>query len=176
MTRSALLMLLLASTPLAVAAAADQPARPAQPAATTAAAAEDARLNAFLDAAYQAQVALSPQQQTGLGLKTNYDRLDDYTDAGREQLLALRRTQLAEMRAQFDPARLSPAGRVSFRLAENQVQRAEDSKVVEEEEEEGLVEELDKLFVIIVVKLDIFHTTIHTQHIRLVTIADSSTM
>jgi len=125
MNRKALLLFLLATTPLATAATTvDQAARPA---AATGPAAEDARLNAFLDRAYQAQVALSPQQQTGLGLKTNYDRLDDYTDAGRERLLALRRTQLAELRAQFDPARLSPAGRLSFRLVENQVQRAEES-------------------------------------------------
>ena len=124
MTRTALLALLLTAAPVAIAATNDQASQPAAPSGS---AAEDARLNAFLDAAYQAQVALSPQQQTGLGLKTNYDRLDDYTDAGRVQLLELRRSQMAQMRAQFDPARLSPAGRLSFRLAENQVQRAEDA-------------------------------------------------
>lgn len=131
MTRTFIFPLLLASTiPLTSAAAAtpDQAAQPAaQPATPSGPAAEDARLNAFLDRAYQAQVALSPQQQTSLGLKTNYDRLDDNSDAGRQRLLDLRRGQLTEMRAQFDPARLSPAGRLSFHLAENQVRRAEES-------------------------------------------------
>ncbi|MGQ7476242.1 hypothetical protein ACTGX3_11645, partial [Streptococcus suis] len=37
---------------------------------------DDAALLAFLDAAFDAQTALSPETQTSLGLKTNYDRLD----------------------------------------------------------------------------------------------------
>jgi uncharacterized protein (DUF885 family) len=100
---------------------------PPAPQAAVDPAAEDARLTAFLDAAYDAQIALSPQQQTGLGLKTNYDRLDDYTDADRQRLLDLRRRQLADLRAQFQPARLSPAGQLSYTLFEQQVARAEES-------------------------------------------------
>jgi uncharacterized protein (DUF885 family) len=107
---------------------------PAPPAASVTSAApapmpeqDDARLNAFLDAAYDAQAALSPQQQTGLGLRTNYDRLDDYTDAGRQELLALRRAQRAQLWTQFSPERLSEAGRLSYSLFEYQVQRAEES-------------------------------------------------
>jgi hypothetical protein len=56
---------------------------------------EDARLTAFLDQAFDEMVALSPQTQTGLGLKTNYDRLDDYSDADRLRNLELRRRHLA---------------------------------------------------------------------------------
>ncbi len=124
MTRNALLTLLLATTPLAAAATtSDQAAQPAAAAAN----AEDARLNTFLDTAYDAQTALSPQQQTSLGLKTNYDRLDDNTDAGRQRLLDLRRAQLAEMRAQFRSEQLSAAARLSFRLFELQVTRAEEA-------------------------------------------------
>jgi uncharacterized protein (DUF885 family) len=88
---------------------------------------EDGRLTQFLDQAFDAQVALSPQQQTGLGLKTNYDRLDDNSEAARERLLRLRQSQLAELRQSFDPARLSEEGRLSFRLFEDQVRRAEES-------------------------------------------------
>jgi uncharacterized protein (DUF885 family) len=88
---------------------------------------EDARLNAFLDAAFDAQVALSPQQQTQLGLKTSYDRLDDYTDAERARELALGEGQLADMRRQFDPARLGTQARLSFSLFEDQVARMRDS-------------------------------------------------
>lgn len=124
-----LLPLLLASAcavadaPPPVIAAPAPAASSAAPAA--AASAQDARLTAFLDEAFQAQVALSPQTQTALGLKTNYDRLDDNTEAGRERARALRRSQLQQMRAQFDPATLSPAGRLSYQLAEYNSERAE---------------------------------------------------
>ena len=87
---------------------------------------EDARLNAFLDAAFDAQVALSPQSQTSLGLKTNYDRLDENNEAARERARALGRSQLQQLRAQFNPASLSPAGRLSYELFEYTAQRAEE--------------------------------------------------
>jgi uncharacterized protein (DUF885 family) len=87
---------------------------------------EDARLTAFLDQAFDEMVALSPQTQTGLGLKTNYDRLDDYSDADRLRNLELRRRHLADLKARFDPARLSAEGRLSYRLFEEQARRAEE--------------------------------------------------
>ncbi len=83
--------------------------------------AEDARFNAFLDAAFDERLALSPEFQTSLGLKTDYDRLDDYTDAGAAKALALSEGQLARMKAQFDPAKLSPASRLSWSLFEEGV-------------------------------------------------------
>lgn len=86
--------------------------------------AEDARLNTFLDAAFDANVALSPETQTALGLKTNYDKLGDYTDAADARRMALAEKQLAAMRAQFDPARLGPQARLSYRLFESQVERS----------------------------------------------------
>ena len=84
-------------------------------------AAEDARLNAFLDAAFDAQLATNPQFLTALGSKELYDRLNDYTDSYAQQQMALEERQLAEMKAQFDPERLSPAGRLSYRLFEKSV-------------------------------------------------------
>lgn len=86
--------------------------------------AEDLRLNAFLDAAFDAATALSPENQTSLGLKTNYDKLDDYTDAANVRRMALAEQQLAEMRAQFSVDRLGPQARLSYRLFEIQVERA----------------------------------------------------
>ena len=79
---------------------------PVAPAA--AAQSEEARLNAFFEQAFQARIALSPQSMTALGLKTDYDKLDDVTDAAAERSLALQEAQLSQMKAQFDPARLSP--------------------------------------------------------------------
>jgi uncharacterized protein (DUF885 family) len=109
--------LLLASAGIAIA----QQAAPA-PAPAAAAEAEDARLTRFLDAAFDEQAATNPQLLTQLGSKDLYDRLNDYTDAYRERQLALGERQLAEMRRQFDPARLSPQGRLSFRLFEKEVE------------------------------------------------------
>ena len=85
-------------------------------------AAEDRRLIAFLDTAFDAQAARSPQLLTSLGSKDQYDRLNSYTDAYQQAGLALAQSQLQQLRAQFDPARLSPAGRLSYRLFEKEVE------------------------------------------------------
>jgi uncharacterized protein (DUF885 family) len=58
---------------------------------------------------------------TSLGIKTGYDRLDDYTDAGADRAQALAEQQLARMKAEFDPAALSPQSRISWRLFEHGV-------------------------------------------------------
>ncbi|MDR6789108.1 uncharacterized protein (DUF885 family) [Sphingomonas sp. BE138] len=95
-----------------------------QPAASTAA--EDARLTAFLDRAFQERIALSPEAQTSLGLKTDYDKLDDETDAAAIRARDLGERQLRDLRAGFSPARLGPSARLSYRLFEEQVERARD--------------------------------------------------
>ena len=94
------------------------PAPPVDPAA------EDKRLMAFLDAAFDAETARSPQALTSLGSKKQYDRLDIYTEENRRQALELTQRQLAELKAQFDPARLSPAGRLSYRLFSEEAEQA----------------------------------------------------
>ncbi|MDB5684342.1 MAG: hypothetical protein JWM75_2040, partial [Sphingomonas bacterium] len=86
--------------------------------------AEDQRLLSFLDAAFDAAAALSPETLTSLGLKQDYGRLDDYTDAAAQRRLALSERQLAEMKARFDPARLGPNGRLSYALFETAVATA----------------------------------------------------
>jgi uncharacterized protein (DUF885 family) len=115
-------LLLLAA--LHPAAAIAQPAAPADGRAAPATAAEDRQLLAFLDEAFDRVTALSPETMTGLGLKTDYDRLDDYTQGGADRRLALQEAQLAEMRRRFAPARLGTAGRLSYRLFEEQVATA----------------------------------------------------
>ena len=115
-------LMLLAGTAAPLLAGGAQPAVRAPVAAATQA--EDARLNAFLDAAFDEMTALSPESQTALGLKTNYDKLDDYTDAADVRRMALAERQLAAMRAAFDVRRLGPQARLSYRLAELGVDRA----------------------------------------------------
>lgn len=105
--------------------AATAPAGPVEPVVDPAA--EDQRLTVFLDAAFEEQVARSPQGLTGLGRKERYHELNSYTDANAAEGLALAQRQLASMRAQFDPATLSPNGRLSYRLFESEVQQSEEN-------------------------------------------------
>jgi uncharacterized protein (DUF885 family) len=95
-------------------------ASPPAPAAPSAAE-EDARLLAFLDAAFDEAAARSPETLTGLGLKTAYGQLDAYTEAEAEQQRAHAEKKLVEMKANFAYERLSPAGQLSYRLFEYSV-------------------------------------------------------
>ncbi|HEV2746859.1 MAG TPA: DUF885 domain-containing protein [Allosphingosinicella sp.] len=85
--------------------------------------AEDARLTVFVDRAFDEAVAMSPEALTGLGIKQDYGKLDDYSDEQAAEELALAERHLAQMKAGFDPGRLSPAGRLTYRLFENDVER-----------------------------------------------------
>jgi uncharacterized protein (DUF885 family) len=96
----------------------------AAPPITDYAVAENTRLQAFLDAAFDAQTALSPMALTSLGSKERYGELDDFTPAAAAAELALAERQLAQMKRDFTPARLSDAGRLSYRLFEYEVQQA----------------------------------------------------
>jgi len=86
--------------------------------------AEDARLSAFLDRAFDESLAESPQGLTTLGSRERYGELNDYTREEDERSLARSQRQLAEMRREFNPNRLGPAARLSYRLFEEQVERA----------------------------------------------------
>ncbi len=59
---------------------------------------------------------------TGLGIKQRYGELDDYSDADRVRQRELSEAQLRRMKAEFDFNRLSPAGQLSYRLFENNVE------------------------------------------------------
>ena len=96
----------------------------AAPAAPAAAQSEDARLAAFFEQAFQERIALSPQQMTSLGLKTDYDKLDDATDAAAARGLALAERQLLQLNDQFNPQTLSADSRLSWRLFEYGVEQA----------------------------------------------------
>jgi len=110
-----------AAPPATAPAAAPEAAAPAAPPLDTAA--EDARLLAFVDRAFDERVARSPETLTALGLRERYNELGSYTDANRQEELALAERQLADLKAQFDPARLSPSGQLTYRLFEDAVER-----------------------------------------------------
>ncbi|MDY6922822.1 MAG: DUF885 domain-containing protein [Pseudomonadota bacterium] len=85
---------------------------------------EDARLAAFFEQAFQERIALSPQSMTSLGIKRDYDKLDEVTDAAAERGLALMERQVAQLNDQFNPRTLSDESRMSWRLFEYGVEQA----------------------------------------------------
>ena len=89
--------------------------------------AQDQALLQFLDQAFDERLALSPESQTQLGLKANYDKLDDYTDAASLREQELMERQLKDMRTRFQPGQLGESARVSFRLFEYEVERGRES-------------------------------------------------
>ncbi|MBL8556550.1 MAG: DUF885 domain-containing protein, partial [Phenylobacterium sp.] len=74
----------------------------------------DRQLTAFLDAEYEAEVQMDPEELTSQGRKEQYDRLTDRSEAQGEKVLAWRRDSVARMRAKFDPARLGEEARTSY--------------------------------------------------------------
>ena len=83
-----------------------------------AARAEDQRLVAWLDDAFEARVALSPEYQAYLGRGTNKDRWDDRSPEADDRQRALAERQLAGLRAEFDREALSADGRLNYDLYE----------------------------------------------------------
>ena len=116
-------LFLVAGLVAAVAPAAIVAAQPATTAAATNA--EDARLTAFLDSEFAADLKLRPQLATRLGIKDGEDKLDDISDAGQLRRLEARRASVARMKAQFERSRLSPAGQTNFDIWETELQRME---------------------------------------------------
>ena len=97
----------------------------AAPAASSiAAASEDARLTAFLDAEFAEWVKLNPQLATRLGIKAGGDRWNDPSDAAAAAQLAWRKASTARMQAQFDRAKLSPEAQVNFDIWALEAERA----------------------------------------------------
>lgn len=116
--RPQLTLLLLVTAPLGV----TYSASPSSAAPTTLD--QDDALRGFLDEAYDDQIALSPEGETELGVKTGYDRLDDYTDSGRVRLQHLKEDQLRNMRMRFRQKKLGANARLNFRLFEYEVEHS----------------------------------------------------
>ncbi|MBP8247994.1 MAG: DUF885 domain-containing protein [Phenylobacterium sp.] len=85
----------------------------------------DAALTAFLDAAFEQELALEPERLTRLGRKTANDRLTDRSEAALKARLDWRRGSVAEMTRRFDPARLGEDARTSYDIWRLELVRAE---------------------------------------------------
>ncbi|MCP5347478.1 MAG: DUF885 domain-containing protein [Gammaproteobacteria bacterium] len=89
---------------------------------------ETERLNVWLDAQFEEMLAFSPEFRTRLGDKTDYDQLDDRSEAAAERELDWRRNSVASMRQQFDYRALTPDGRLSWDLWEYNLELAEQGR------------------------------------------------
>ncbi len=77
---------------------------------------EDAKANALFDKAFQEQVALSPMTKTYLGMKDDYDKWDDLTDAAADRQLALSKKHLEEAKNTINYDELSAQNKLSYDL------------------------------------------------------------
>jgi uncharacterized protein (DUF885 family) len=105
----------------------EAPLTPAQPALATAdrAERESARLSEWLDARYEEQLDFSPLTQTRLGRKDDYDRVDDFSEAGAEQRLEWLRGTVVELERDFDRNLLTPEAQTSYDLWRYALERSE---------------------------------------------------
>jgi len=125
MTRSA-----TALAAILILAACTTPAAPEAPVAAALAPAdvtqnESARLNDWFEVKFQETLARSPMTQTYLGIKNDYGKWDDESDAHALEDLELQRAAVAEMKATFDFDALDPQAKLSWRLAEYELSQAE---------------------------------------------------
>jgi uncharacterized protein (DUF885 family) len=104
--------------------AACSPAAPAGPTAEEIAK-NSADLVAYLDAEYEEELQLSPQEMTAQGRKDRYGELDDRSEAAMDRELAWRRESVADMKAKFKPEALSEDARLSYEIWELELARTE---------------------------------------------------
>ncbi|MBV7258336.1 DUF885 domain-containing protein [Erythrobacter crassostreae] len=82
-------------------------------------------LNAWFDEKFQEELAFSPLRQTSLGMKTDYDKIDDLSlDAQREQLRWWQ-AATAEMEANFEYDELSDEAKLSWDMWQFRKDQAE---------------------------------------------------
>jgi uncharacterized protein (DUF885 family) len=86
----------------------------------------DQRLTAYLDQAFEEELAMDPQWLAQLGRKTRYDELTDQSEAALARRLEWRRKSVAAMKRQFDRAALGEDARASYDIWALELDRAED--------------------------------------------------
>ena len=64
--------------------------------------AETERFNQWLDELWEEQLDFSPEFRTSLGIKEDYNQLDDYTLQAQEEQLAWLRNSVTTMEGDFD--------------------------------------------------------------------------
>ncbi len=87
---------------------------------------QNAAIMAFFDEYDAQQLARSPLSKSYRGIKdSDYGKWDDGSDAAEARNYEAERSALKEMHARFDPAKLSPENKLSYRLFEKRAARSE---------------------------------------------------
>lgn len=84
-----------------------------------------ARFNAFLDQEFRASLRFNPEASTTLGVGSGDDRLSDLSEVGELTALEWRRGSVARMKAGYRRDQLSPEGRISFDMWDQELEAAE---------------------------------------------------
>ncbi|MDB5471616.1 MAG: hypothetical protein JWR84_3176 [Caulobacter sp.] len=87
----------------------------------------DADLTAFLDKAFEDELAMDPEWLSQLGRKQQYDRLTDRSEAAQKKRLDWRRASVKAMKRRFDPAKLGEDARTSYDIWLLELERAEEA-------------------------------------------------
>lgn len=87
--------------------------------------AETKKLNAFFERVFQEGLKRYPTYQTYVGLKTNYDKLNNETEAYDLESLEISKEQLKELR-KFNYDALTDQGKISYKLFEKRVEDSVD--------------------------------------------------
>ena len=111
-----LMIALLASTALI---ACDQTTSGSEPATAPVSSAAQietttAALNDWFEVKYEEQLAFSPLAQTALGRKTNYDKIDDFSQAADDEQFAWQEASIKEMQDKFPYDQLSTDAQTSY--------------------------------------------------------------
>lgn len=88
-------------------------------------AATSSALTAYLDAAYEEELQMDPEDLTAQGRKDHYDKLTDRSEAAAARQLAWRRKSVAGMKARFNPGELNEEALTSFEMWALELDRAE---------------------------------------------------
>ncbi len=87
---------------------------------------QNAAIMAFFDEYDAQQLARSPLGKSYRGIKdSDYGKWDDGSDVAEARNYEAERSALKEMRARFEPAKLSPENKLSYRLFEKRAARSE---------------------------------------------------
>ena len=87
---------------------------------------QNAAIMAFFEEYDAQQLARSPLGKSYRGIKdSDYGKWDDGSDSAEARNYEAERSALKEMRARFDPAKLSPENQLSYRLFEKRAARSE---------------------------------------------------
>jgi uncharacterized protein (DUF885 family) len=129
--RKSLLPILLATTALVACGEQPLPEAPVEKPATEITAEvveqETARLNKWFEAKFEEQLAFSPIQQTFLGRKTDYDKIDDLSIEAQDAQLEWQRQTVTDLKANFDYDKLSKEAQISYDIWLYQLEQAEAS-------------------------------------------------